>query len=145
MWPSTWRSTSIGINTEKSHAWFPCALGRCKLSAACPDHLTVDIFHGKFRGKYPTVDLDKELALLRTRPVCSVEYKTSCPYRKSKTNSSVILVIPTEEQFKGFTVVVITMKFLNNTVLTCALLVHLECNFATSRYQSSNLASTQST
>jgi hypothetical protein len=117
---------------EKSHTFFPNALGRCNPSAACPGYLTRHIFQGKVRGKYTPVDLDKELALSQTRPGCSVDYKTSCPYRKSNTDSSVILAIPTDEQFMGYTVVVITLNFLNSSLLTCALLVYLECNFATS-------------
>ena len=129
----------------KFHAFFPSALGRCKPSDSCSGHLTGDISHGKVRGKYTPVDLDKELALSRTRPGCSVEYETSCPYRKSKTDSSVILAVQTEEQFKGFTVVVITLNFLNNSLLTCALLFRLYCNFAASRYRSSMLAISQST
>jgi hypothetical protein len=119
---------------EKSRAFFPCALDRCKSSAACAGYLKGDIFHGKVRGKYPPVGLGKELTLSRTSPGCSVEYKTSCPYRKSKTDSSVILAIPTDELFKGHTVVVINPNLLNNSLLTYALLLHVESSFATSRY-----------
>ena len=64
---------------DKCHAFFPCALGRCKPSAACPGYLKVDIFHGKISEKYPQVGLDKEMTLSRVRPGSSVGYKTSCP------------------------------------------------------------------